>query len=65
MNSSTNTDDKQVNKPIAKPDVSGSLRVVDTSYGGCTGIHDYFIADGRIITCHPDELDSLINCGQR
>ncbi len=47
---------------IAKPNVSGSLSVVDISYGGCTGIHDYFISDGRIITCRPDELDCLINC---
>ncbi len=47
---------------IAKPNVNGSLRVVDISYGGCTGIHDYFISDGRIITCRPNELDCLINC---
>jgi len=49
-------------KTIAKPNVNGSLRVVDISYGGSTGIHDYFISDGRIITCRPDELDALVNC---
>jgi len=32
------------------------LEVVDSSYGGLTGINDYILNNGHVIRCRPDEL---------
>ena len=37
------------------------LKIIDTSYGGITGINDYYISDGRIITCKASEIKEILS----
>lgn len=61
LNNDSTADAMQVSPAIGNTNVSSRLHVVDISYGGCTGINDYFISDGRIITCQPEKLGYLLN----